>query len=73
MNINIKINISTKDNLLLVIHAVENLDDQDSIPGRDTNGIFSLHCRVQTNSGAHSTFHPVDTRGSHPRGKVAGE
>jgi hypothetical protein len=35
-------------------------------------GNFSLHHRVQNGSGAHPASYPMGTRGSFPRGKVAG-
>jgi hypothetical protein len=34
-------------------------------------GNFSLHHRVQTGSGAHSTSYPMGTWGSFPGGKAA--
>jgi hypothetical protein len=47
------------------------LDGQGSIPGSDTEGIFSLRHRVQTASGPHSTFYPTGTRGSFTGVKAA--
>jgi hypothetical protein len=47
------------------------LDDQGSrvrLPAGDGN--FSLHHRVQNNSGAHPASYPMDARGSFPGGKV---
>jgi hypothetical protein len=35
-------------------------------------GNFSLHHRVQNDSGAHSASYPVGTRGSFPGGKADG-
>jgi hypothetical protein len=35
-------------------------------------GNFSLYHRVQTDSGAHPTSYPMDTRGSFPGDKAAG-
>jgi hypothetical protein len=35
-------------------------------------GNFSLHHRVQTDSGAHPVSYPRGTSGSFPRGKAAG-
>jgi hypothetical protein len=35
-------------------------------------GNFSLHHRVQNDSGAHPASYPMGTRGSFPRGKAAG-
>jgi hypothetical protein len=35
-------------------------------------GNFSLHHRVQTDSGAHPAFYPMGTRVSFPGGKVTG-
>jgi hypothetical protein len=37
------------------------LDDQDLIPGRGYDGIFSLHHRVQTSSGAQLALYPIVT------------
>jgi hypothetical protein len=34
-------------------------------------GNFSLHHRIQTDSGAHSASYPIGTRDSFPRGKTA--
>jgi hypothetical protein len=41
-----------------------------SVP--DGAGNFSLHHRIQNDSGAHSASYPVGTRGSFPGGKAAG-
>jgi hypothetical protein len=35
-------------------------------------GIFSLHHRIQKDSGAHPASYPMGTRGSFPGGKAAG-
>jgi hypothetical protein len=49
------------------------LDDRGSrvrFPARAGN--FSLHHRVQNGTGAHPASYPMGTRGSFPKGKVAG-
>jgi hypothetical protein len=46
------------------------LDDQGSrVRFPAGAGNFSLHHRIQNDSGAHSASYPVDTRGSFPGGK----
>jgi hypothetical protein len=45
-------------------------DDRGSIPGGAGN--FSLHYRVQTDSGAHTVSYPMGTGGFFPGGKAAG-
>jgi hypothetical protein len=47
------------------------LNDRVSIPDRGKRS-YSLFHSVQTGYGAHPTSHIVRTRGSFPRGKVAG-
>jgi hypothetical protein len=37
------------------------LDDQESIPGRGNDGMFSLRHRVKTDSGDHLVSYPMDT------------
>jgi hypothetical protein len=47
------------------------LDDRDSFPSRNNDGIVSLRHLVQTGSGSHLDSYPMGTRGSFPGGKVA--
>jgi hypothetical protein len=48
------------------------VDDQGSrFRFRAEAGNFSLHHRVQTGSGAHPAFHPMDKGGSSPGRKAA--
>jgi hypothetical protein len=50
------------------------LDDQGSRVRFPAGvGNFSLHYRVQNGSGAHPASYPMDTKGSFPGGKAAGE
>jgi hypothetical protein len=52
------------------------LDDRGSFPVWSSNGIsffFFSHHRVQTGSGAHPTFYPVDNGNSYPGDKAAGD
>jgi hypothetical protein len=58
----------------VVIALGYGLDDRSSgvrFPAEAGN--FSLNHRVQNGSGAHPASYPMDTRGSFPRGKAAGE
>jgi hypothetical protein len=49
------------------------LDDQGSTVRFPAGaGNFSLHHRVQNNSGAHPASYPMGTRDSFPGGKAAG-
>jgi hypothetical protein len=48
------------------------MEDLVSISIRENEGSFSPRHHIQTGSGAHSDFYPVDTGGSFPAGKAAG-
>jgi hypothetical protein len=52
-------------------YYVYGLDDWCSIPGRCSDGIFSLHHCIQMGSGAHPASYPVDSGGYYPRHKAA--
>jgi len=39
--------------------------------GQPGGKVFSLHCHVQSGSGAHPASYPMGTGGSFPGGKVA--
>jgi hypothetical protein len=58
--------------LLHTDSSINGLDDRGSIPGRGSDGIFSLRHHVQTDSEAHPAPYPMDTGDSYPRNKIVG-
>jgi hypothetical protein len=51
---------------------VSGLDDRDSIPEKDKDGIFYRRHRVQTSSGTHPASDSTDTGGCYAGSKAAG-
>jgi hypothetical protein len=54
----------------IINFSFDGLDDQGSIPGRDSE-VISLHHHVQTSSGFQPDSYPTGSGGSFPRGKMA--
>jgi hypothetical protein len=70
-----KVNSSTQSRYSSVGIALGyGLDDRGSrVRFPAGTGNFSIHHRIQTDSGAHPASYPMGTRGSFPGGKTAGK